>query len=148
GDGAEADSLKALAKRLRISEKVRFRGWLRPEEVRNVMRQATILVHPSPELGDGVPNVIKEAMALGTPVVASDVAGIPELLDNGRNGILVPPKDVKAMASSIEMLMSNENLRRKYASAAREYAEKEFDLWRRGKQLAQILTSSSRTHER
>src|SRR5262245_25268250 len=101
GDGKEADSLKALAKRLKILEKVKFRGWLHPNEVRNAMRRATILIHPSPELGDGVPNVIKEAMALGTPVVATNVAGIPELLDKGRNGVLVPPKDVCALANAI-----------------------------------------------
>lgn len=148
GDGTEADSLKALAKRLQILDKVRFRGWVRPEEVQSAMRQATILVHPSPELGDGAPNVIKEAMATGTPVIASSVAGIPELLDHGRNGVLVPPKDVTALAVSIETLLANERLRRKYADAAREYAEKEFDLWRRGRSLADLLCSTTRQERR
>jgi colanic acid/amylovoran biosynthesis glycosyltransferase len=91
---------------LQITDKVAFRGWLTFDKVRNAMRQATIMAHPSPDLGDAVPNVIKEAIALGMPVVASNVAGIPELLDNERCGMLVPPRDVKGLALAIEMLLS------------------------------------------
>src|SRR5712692_349584 len=80
GDGKDAGSLKALAYELRIPEMIKFRGWLPFDEVRAAMKQATILVHPSSGLGDAVPTVIKESMALGTPVVASNVAGISELL--------------------------------------------------------------------
>jgi glycosyltransferase involved in cell wall biosynthesis len=144
GDGKEAASLKALAHRLKISPKVRFKGWVRPEEVRTAMSQATILVHPSPGLGDGVPNVIKEAMAVGTPVIASDVSGIPELLGNGRYGMLVPPKDIQALANAIEMLLAKGPLRLKYAKAARQYVEQQFDLWHRGKCLADLLYSTTR----
>jgi len=144
GDGKEEEALKRLANKLHIAENVKFRGWLHSEEVRKAMRNATVLVHPSPDLGDGVPNVIKEAMALGTPVIASSVAGIPELLDNGRNGILVPAKDVKALANSIETILSQGQLRRTYANAARRHAEKEFDLWRAGRCLANLLSSTTR----
>jgi len=144
GPGEEAESLKSLTHELNISEKVRFRGWLLPEEVRSAIRQASVLAHPSSELWDGVPNVIKEAMALGTPVVASNLAGIPELLGNGENGILVPPKDVKALADAIEMLLRNDALRRRYADAARRHAEEKFDYRRNGRRLANILHSTSR----
>jgi glycosyltransferase involved in cell wall biosynthesis len=148
GDGEEADSLKTLAEKLQISENVRFRGWLHHEEVRRAMRQATVLVHPSPELGDGVPNVIKEAMALGTPVIASNVAGIPELLENGRNGMLVPPKDVRMLANAIETLLADGGLRRKYADAARKYVEHNFDLWRSGRCLADLLYATRRVEQK
>jgi colanic acid/amylovoran biosynthesis glycosyltransferase len=144
GEGGESAALRALAHELQLSDKVRFRGWLTFDEVRNAMRQATILAHPSPDLGDGVPNVIKEAMALGTPVVASNVAGIPELLDNGRYGVLVPPRDVKALADAIETLLANQTMRRKYADAAREHAEKKYDLWHNGQRLAERLCSTTR----
>ena len=79
-----------------IAEQVRFRGWLPFAEARDAMSRATVLVHPSDGLGDGLPNVLREAMALGTHVSASRVAGIPEALDDGRCGIRVPPKDVAA----------------------------------------------------
>lgn len=144
GEGGESATLRALAHELQISDNVRFRGWLTFDEVRNAMRRATIMAHPSPDLGDGVPNVIKEAMALGTPVVASNVAGIPELLDNGRCGLLVPPRDVKALAGAIETLLANETLRRKYADAARANTEKKYDLWRNGQRLAERLCSTTR----
>lgn len=85
GDGEEADRLRALARSLGIADRVRFRGWLHFDDVRRTMLEATLFVHPSTRLGDAKPNVIQEAMALGTPVVASAVAGIPELLDEGRN---------------------------------------------------------------
>ncbi len=146
GDGEQAGSLKALANELQILEKVRFRGWLSFDEVRAAMRRATILVHPSIGLGDAVPTVIKEAMALGTPVVASNVAGIPELLDNGRCGMLVPPKDVKALAKAIETLLINDARRQTCADAARAYAEEKFDLWRNGQRLADLLYSTRRWH--
>jgi len=147
GDGKEAQSLKRLAKELSITERVRFTGWLQPTEVREAMENATIFAHPSDGLGDAVPTVIKEAMALGTPVVASDTAGIPELLDGGRCGVLVPPRAVTALANALQKLLTNERLRRCYADKARKYAETKFDLWQNGKHLASLLTSSRRFGE-
>src|SRR5207249_2574453 len=101
GDGPERAALTALARDLGLAERVRFRGWLPFAEVRQAMSRATILVHPSPGLGDGLPNVLREAMAVGTPVVASRVAGIPEALDDGRCGALVPPADVAGLADAM-----------------------------------------------
>jgi glycosyltransferase involved in cell wall biosynthesis len=144
GDGSEAYSLRTLANNLQLQGKVQFRGWLLPAEVQSAMRKTTIFVHPSSSLGDAVPTVIKESMAVGTPVVASNVAGIPELLDNGKCGMLVPPKDVKALARAMEILLANDTLRRKYADTAREYAEKKFDLWQNGQRLAALLYSTRR----
>jgi glycosyltransferase involved in cell wall biosynthesis len=145
GDGEEADTLRALAQKLRIVERVKFLGWLTSAGVRNAMSQASVLVHPSPYIGDAVPTVIKEAMGLGTPVIASSVAGIPELLDSGRLGVLIPPKDVKALAEAITCLLSDDTRRREYVEAARRYAEEEFDLWRNGRRLADILCSTKRS---
>jgi len=147
GDGKERDSLEALASKLGITDRLRFRGWLPPDQVRNIMKQTTILVHPSVGLGDAVPTVIKESMALGTPVVASNVAGVPELLDGGRCGMLVPPNNVEALADAIKTLLANAAMRRTYADAARKYAEEQFDLWRNGRRLANILRSTKRPLE-
>jgi glycosyltransferase involved in cell wall biosynthesis len=107
------------------------------------MSQATILVHPSSKLGDGVPNVIKESMAIGTPVIGSNIAGIPELLRDGELGVLVPPRDVIVLADVIQNLLSNGSLREQYARSAREYAMEHFDLWRNGRLLANLLRSNS-----
>jgi glycosyltransferase involved in cell wall biosynthesis len=141
GDGKEANSLKRLAAALEITDRVNFRGWVRPEEIPSIMSEATIFVHPSSKLGDGVPNVIKESMAMGIPVIGSEIAGIPELLKGGELGVLVPPKDVKALAEAIENLLSNRVQREKYALLARRYAVDNFDLWRNGQCLAEVLHS-------
>jgi glycosyltransferase involved in cell wall biosynthesis len=148
GDGTLANSWHALANKLRITDRVKFRGWLPSfEEVRTAMKQATILVHPSSGLGDATPTVIKEAMALGTPVIASNIVGIPELLDEGRCGILTPPDDAKALANAIERLLTNDALRRSYAAAARRYVEEKLALWRNGQRLADILCSTTRLQQ-
>jgi colanic acid/amylovoran biosynthesis glycosyltransferase len=145
GDGKEKNSLKRLAAELQIENRVKFLGYLpSDDEVWTAMTQATVLVHPSVGLGDAVPSVIKESMALGTPVVASNIAGIPELLDGGRCGVLVPPGDPKELADAIETLLTHEGLRLRYADAARRYAEDKFDLWRNGQKLAELLRSTTR----
>jgi len=139
GDGPLTESLRLLVHDLELADCVWFRGWLAPDEVPAYMRRAAVLVHPSAGLGDAVPTVLKESMALGTPVIASDVAGIPELLDGGRCGLLVPPMNEALLASAIELLLGNERLRRDLASTARRHAEAMFDMWQNGRKLFSIL---------
>lgn len=139
GDGKEKANLVRLATALHIADRVQFRDWVAPESIPAIMGRATILVHPSSKLGDGVPNVIKESMAVGTPIIGSNIAGIPELLKGGELGMLVPPKDVKALADAVEKLLLNRELREKYADPARRYAIEKFDLWRNGQYLADLL---------
>jgi glycosyltransferase involved in cell wall biosynthesis len=144
GDGPARASLEGLARELGIAEQVRFRGWLPFTEAREAMSRATVLVHPSDGLGDGLPNVLREAMALGTPVIASRVAGIPEALDDGRCGILVPPKDVGTLADALAALLGDEGRRRELAALGRRRTESLFDLWRNGAQLAARLRATTR----
>jgi glycosyltransferase involved in cell wall biosynthesis len=110
------------------------------------MKEAAVLVHPSPQLGDGVPNVIKECMALGTPVIATAVAGMPELLGNGENGMLVPPQDVRALVVAIQKVLSDPDLRKKYSTTARQFAEEHFDLQLNGERLANALLKVAAQH--
>jgi colanic acid/amylovoran biosynthesis glycosyltransferase len=139
GAGPEERRLVALADELRIAHRVHFRGWLHFDEVQAAMRRATILVHPSAGLGDGLPNVIREAMAVGTPVIASDVAGIAEALADGACGQLVPTMDDEALADAMQKLLADETLRRRYATAARSRVEQKFDMYANGRRLAQHL---------
>jgi len=144
GDGEELDALKALARGLGIADRVAFRGWLTFSDVRTAMTGATVLVHPSDGLGDGLPNVLREAMAVGTPVIASNVAGIPEALDGGRCGTLVPPKEVHALADAIATLLNDASLRRRHAELGRQRTEEKFELWGNGMRLAERLRSTQR----
>lgn len=142
GDGDEARSLRRLAQDLGIMDRVRFPGWLSVSEVQLAMRRATILAHPS--LSEGIPNVLTEAMALGTPIVASAVGGIPELLDDGRCGVLVPPTDSRALADGLETLLKDNGLRQRYAIAGRKRIEENFNLWENGRRMAGLLQSTRR----
>lgn len=145
GDGEEAGALKKMTADLKLTEHVTFSGWLKFEGVKTAISNATILVHPSDGLGDGLPNVIREAMALGTPVIASDIAGIHEALEDGQCGILVPARNVDALASAITSLLSNPEQRLAFANRARKRAEDKFDMWRNGRSLAQLLRATRRS---
>ncbi|MCC7009048.1 MAG: glycosyltransferase family 4 protein [Acidobacteria bacterium] len=144
GDGPERPRLEALAVSLGLRDRVHFRGWLSPDEVVKEMRQATVLVHPSNGLGDAVPTVIKEAMAVGTPVIASSIAGIPELLGDGDAGVLTPPADPVALGRAIVALLNDEPRRQRLAVTARRRAEMLFDQRQNGPALARRLAQSRR----
>jgi colanic acid/amylovoran biosynthesis glycosyltransferase len=143
GDGEERANLQALAAELGIVERVEFRGHQPFAAVREAMNRATLLVHPSDGLGDGLPNVVREGMALGAPVVASEVAGIPDALRDGC-GVLVPPKNAAALADALEMLLRNPEMRREIAVRARRRTEEKYDLWQNGARLARLLENTRR----
>ena len=77
---------------------------------------------------DGLPNVIQEALALGTPVVSTDIAGIPEVVRNGDTGLIVPQRDPHALAEAIDRLLTDADLRVFLAGQARKLIEAEFDI--------------------
>ncbi|HSA54786.1 MAG TPA: glycosyltransferase [Gemmatimonadaceae bacterium] len=143
GDGPERQALRALAADLGIAGQVLFRGWLPFHEARNAMCRASVLVHPSDGLGDGLPNVVREAMAVGTPVIASRVAGIPDAIGDGC-GVLVPPRDVEALAAAIGQLLESPAERERIAERARERVEQQYDLWKNGARLAELLRATPR----
>jgi glycosyltransferase involved in cell wall biosynthesis len=93
--------------------------------------QADVFVHPSVVTKQGrrdvIPNVLVEAMASGTPVISTFVGGIQELVQNGKNGILVPPEDPTALANAILSLMQERFKRERLAKAARDTVVKAFD---------------------
>jgi glycosyltransferase involved in cell wall biosynthesis len=85
-------------------------------DVAACMQAMDVLAHPSQS--EALPQVLIEAMAVGTPVVASSVGGIPEIVEAGKTGILVPPGDCAALAIAIEGLYRNPGLRERYAQAS------------------------------
>lgn len=143
GDGPSRGALELLVQRSGLARQVAFRGWLSETDVLSAMRHATLLVHPSIQ-PDAMPTVVKEGLAIGTPVVASDLAGIPEMLDGGRCGVLVAPGNAAALAGALEELLQNPQRRLVLARAGREHAEAQFDLWRNGRALAERLRATVR----
>jgi glycosyltransferase involved in cell wall biosynthesis len=103
GEGSERDSLEAEAASLGISDRVVFTG--RREDVPAVTAALDVSVLPSYREAQGLS--VLEAMALGRPVVASRVGGIPEMIEDGVSGLLVPPNDREALASAIVRLLAD-----------------------------------------
>jgi glycosyltransferase involved in cell wall biosynthesis len=91
---------------------------------------------------EGVPVVLMEAMAAGVPVVATRIAGIPELVHDEQSGLLVPPGDANSTADAIRRLLEDPDLRNQFAAAGREKIELEFNIHKEAQWLATILTSA------
>ena len=109
GEGSYLENCKQLADQLGISDRVSFPGWVPHEKLDDYYRSARMLVVPSrwPE-PFGMVGI--EAMARGRPVVAFANGGIPDWLDHGKTGFLVPPTDTKLMASRIQELLDDTSL--------------------------------------
>src|SRR5579863_314629 len=111
GEGPHRKVLKALIKKEKLSHNVVLLGYMSQEDVIKKLDQADIffLTPFTTKVGqeEGIPNVLKEAMAMGLPVVATQHAGIPELVQDGVSGLLVPEKDVAQMIEKIIFLIQN-----------------------------------------
>jgi len=118
GDGPEIESLRALTATLGLSQLIRFAG--HQVDVGPYYALATILALPSHS--EGSPNVVLEAMAAGVPVVATAAGGVPEILTDEQNGLIVPLRDPVAMAKGIERLLQDEPLRFRLIEMSRQCA--------------------------
>jgi len=132
GSGKLQADLAAQIHRLRLEGRVELVGPLRQAEVIKEMQNASVLAAPcivAPDGDrDGLPNVIQEALALGLPVVATDVTGIPEVIQAGKTGLRVPQRDPDALAAAIEQLLKDSALRVRLANEGRRLIESEFDI--------------------
>jgi len=118
GEGELRSDLETLSAELGIAEAIRFLGWR--SDVASVIDACDIFCLPS--LNEGMGKAIVEAMAMGKPVIASDVGGIPDLVIPGENGILVPPGDSNALAKAILNLRDHPEARVKMGEQGREKA--------------------------
>ena len=110
GTGREERSLQREVKRLGISQQVHFLGYVPYGlELLNLYRTADVFVLPS-LTGEGLPQVLLEAMAKGAPVVATRVGGIPQLIRHGENGFLVNPASAEELAAAIERMLTDKQL--------------------------------------
>ncbi len=114
GDGELKENLNNLTVELGVNREVKFLGVRK--DVKELMVSSKIFVLPSRWEGFGI--VIIEAMSNMLPVIATNVGGIPELIEDGKDGILVPPENPKALARAISNLLENEELREKLSKAA------------------------------
>lgn len=136
GDGFERPVLVALAESLGIGDDVTFLGWVPNSELPPYYRAAAVSVIPSLEEGFGIPAA--EAMGCETPVVASDAGGLPEVVEDGVTGFVVPRGDSQALAVAIGALLADPERGKRMGRAGRERALRLFDWDRTAEQFENI----------
>jgi glycosyltransferase involved in cell wall biosynthesis len=122
GEGEERAGLEAQAAERGLSERVRFAGWVEPPWTARFAFDVLAV----PSFTEGFPLVIVEAMLAGTPVVASNVGGIPEIVVDGETGLLVPPGDAPALAGALDRLLGAPDLRAAIAARSKREAEQRY----------------------
>lgn len=117
GDGPDRQSLEARAREYGLDGRVRFLGPLPRDEVLRRVAGADAMVLPSD--WENLPHAAVEALAVGTPVVATAVGGVPEIVRDDENGLLVPPRSPEELAAALSRLLEDRGLRDRLAAAAR-----------------------------
>jgi glycosyltransferase involved in cell wall biosynthesis len=143
GDGEQIRRLKALATDLGIAERINWRGALDQQDVLAAYRQADMfaLACRITEDGDrdGLPNVLVEASSQGLMAISTNISGVPELLVDGENGLLVPPEDPQALASALEIAIRDAGLRHRLGQAAERRVRTDFDFHTSIRQLSSLF---------
>lgn len=137
GDGPLKEQLVALAEELGISTKVRFLG--ARSDIPEVLNALDIFVLPS--LSEGMPNAVLEAMACGLPIVATRVGGIPELIDDGNTGFLVPSEDERQLEAILGHLLHDDAKRRALGEKGRQRVLECFRLERMVNEYQELYSS-------
>ena len=125
-----------------IGDAVQFMGRLAEVDTLDAIAAADVLVVSS--FMEGLPIVLMEAMALGTAVIAPRLAGIPELIDDGRNGLLFTPSDWQQLEQRIERLLGDGALREQLADRARQTIVADFDIARSADALASLFSTEAK----
>ena len=125
GDGPEKERLANLSDQLHLKDRVSFLGHMPQEQVFSYMCASDIFVGPS--LAEGLGNVFIEAMACGTPVIGTRVGGIPDIIENEVNGLLVPPGDSNAIADAILKILNDEEFRIRFSKKGLMVVKEIFD---------------------
>ena len=126
GDGPDRPALHSLAASLGLAAQVEWAGALNHASTLARVARADLFVLAS--FAEGLPVALMEAMALGVPCVSTFIAGIPELIENGKNGLLVPASDVAALAAAMQLLLDSRELRQTLSSKARETVAANYNL--------------------
>lgn len=137
GSGPDENSLRAAVDRLGLSERVIMTGPQNQAQVRQHYADCDVFALPS--FAEGIPVVLMEAMASGVPCVTTRITGIPELIRDGIDGLLVTPSDVQELADTLAQLMDDPELRREIGEAGRRRVRDAYDLPTNVRRLAQLF---------
>jgi len=142
GSGPLENELKGLVRSLDLGKNVEFLGNLDDNSLIEELSKTTVFILPCVKSKngdmDGIPVSLMEAMYLRTPVISTKISGIPELVENGKEGILMEPRNGKQLANAIKTLIENKNLRTKMGRNGRKKIEIEFNIHKEIKKLIDI----------
>jgi colanic acid/amylovoran biosynthesis glycosyltransferase len=149
GDGVDGASLRDRIERLDLGSLVQLEGPRPHANLIGLFREAAVFVAPCIVAADGdrdgLPTVLLEAIALGTPCVSTAVTGIPELVHDGETGLCVPPRDPEALADALERMLADPDLGARLATRARARVEQAFDIRRNAARLRDVFAAATRT---
>src|SRR5581483_6132281 len=118
GDGPDRAALQQAVESFGLADDVRFEGAVSQDHIRSLFSTADVFALAS--FAEGIPVVLMEAMAMTVPCISTRITGIPELIRDGIDGLLVTPADAAELASAIGRLMDDANLRRRLGEAGRQ----------------------------
>ncbi|MAT70624.1 MAG: colanic acid biosynthesis glycosyltransferase WcaL [Planctomycetaceae bacterium] len=147
GGGDCEDALQSLIAELHLRDTVRLRGPLPHREAHQSIAEAAVCVAPCVTAAsgdrDGLPTVLLEAMALGTPCVATDVTGVTEAVRDGETGLVVPERKPELLADAIRRLLADRTLGAQLAHAARRLIEEQFDVTANAAELRRVFAAET-----
>jgi len=145
GDGPLLKKLEGLIQHLKVGENIHLLGPVEQAGVINLMMKSDILLAPSVTAKDGdqegIPVVLMEAFGTGLPIISTFHSGIPELVQDGVSGFLVPERDVEGLREKLIDLISKPELRLEMGLAGRKFVEKEYDIVKLNNSLAATYES-------
>jgi len=148
GEGPLLGQLQNLAGELNINGRVSFTGFMSQEQLRKIYYASHIFLHPSQRGHDGnqegIPNSMLEAMASGLPAFATDHGGIPEVIQNGLSGVLVPEGDHEKLAAALLDAAQDPGFLSRIALNGAEIVRKNFDLRAQAQRLEEIYLRAIR----
>ncbi len=145
GDGPERRSLEKLITEYDLENNISLYGMISQEELPHFLKKTMLFVLPSIVEKDGnrdvIPVASMEAMAMGIPVISTEVAGIPELIEHMKTGLLIPQRNSEKLAEGIEILLNSKELRYKLGKSGQEKILKDFSLQKNGKEKYLLFKS-------
>ncbi len=141
GEGPQKKALKKITAELNLEKKIIFLGQLRRKKTLSVMKTIDIFVNPS--YSEGLPTAVLEAGLCQKAIIATDVGGTKEIIQNNKSGYLIKPKDISSLTKRLENLIKKPELRKKFGRSAEKYIQKTFS-WEKSiqkyeKEFAKIM---------
>jgi colanic acid/amylovoran biosynthesis glycosyltransferase len=150
GDGHLKEHLQQLIEKLNVTEKIKLLGWKNQKEIIEILDETHLFIAPSITAEDGnqdAPvNTLKEAMAMGLPVIGTLHGGIPELVEAGISGFLVPERDADAIAEKLHYFIEHPEVWEQMGKAGRTYVEEHYDMNKLNDELVEIYQKVVMSH--